>query len=88
MMTLSAKRDEVAYAPAVDMLYIVQNGGSLDACDEIEDVWPQGITVMTTDESISGIEIYDFKERYGEPPLTIDVQASEPFRLEIPFALA
>lgn len=87
MMTYSVKRDEVAYAPAADMLYIVQNGGSLDVCDELEDVWPQGITVMTTNGELSGIEIYDFLKRYGNPPIIIDVQASRPFRLEIPFAI-
>lgn len=88
MKTYSVDRSELAYAPAVDMLYIVQNGGSLDSCDSIEDIWPQGITVMTTDGKLSGVEIYDFRERYGDPPVTIDVAASEPFKLEIPFALS
>lgn len=87
MMTYSVKPDEVSYAPTVDMLYIVHDGGSLDACDEIEDIWPQGITVMTTDGTVSGIEIYDFMKTYGNSPLVIDVMAQTPFKLEIPFSL-
>lgn len=90
MVTYSIKRDECAYAPSVDMLYVVLPGGSLEYASEIEDFWDIGVSVFHKypDGGLGGIEIYDFKERYGEPPLSIDIPAREPFKLEIPFALA
>lgn len=89
MMTYCVKQDEVAYSPAVDMLYIVLPGGSIEAASEIEDFWDIGISVFHKypDGGLGGIEIYDFKERYGEPPLVINVPSREPFKLEIPFAV-
>ena len=89
MMTYSAKRDEVAYAEAADMLYVVPEGGSIEAASEIEDLWESGISVFHAlpDDVLSGIEIYDFKQTYGNPPVVIDVPARRPFRLEIPFAI-
>ena len=89
MMTVTLKRDEISYSPAVDMLYIVPDGGSIEVASEIEDLWDKGISVYRSSPNggIGGIEIYDFKSTYGEPPMVIDVPAREPFKIEIPFAI-
>lgn len=84
---ITIQKDNISYHQPSDMLYIFVDGCSLDVCDEIEDVWEQGITVMRTDNKISGIEIYDFKERWNNLPVVIDVQSKKPFQLKIPFTI-
>lgn len=86
-MKLVLNEGDISYNQPSDMLYISIDGHPLDACDEIEDIWEQGITVMRTSGMITGIEIYKFCERYPNTPIIIDVCSKEPFQLSIPFTI-
>lgn len=80
MKTYEIARADAAYYSLLDILYV---GDVVSACDTVEDT-PSGVTVMyNNDGSFAGAEIPDFVERgYGFDD-SIEVDASEPFKLAL-----
>jgi uncharacterized protein YuzE len=84
MNILTANKENVAYDPATDTLF-VRFGSYGEACTEIVDVDPS-ISVLYgwPDGGFAGVEVFDFKKHYGSLPAKIRIEVDDPFLIEVP----
>lgn len=75
----------VGYAESVDHLYVAFDESDPTCVLSEEEVGPW-VTLQYSwpDGRLVGMEVYGLVEHFGEPPLTIEVDADEPFAVEIP----
>ena len=85
MRTMQVAQDHMGYADVVDNLYITFGDYPLNGTmGKIEDVGPHISVFYGVDGSLVGIELYNFVQKFGKPPMKLLVPAMEPFYVDIP----
>ncbi len=84
MKTISIDIKQISYDPITDTLY-VKYGDYGDSCTDVVDISPN-ISVLFgyPDGEFAGIEIFDFKEVYGDLPSKLDIKTDQPLTIEFP----